>query len=62
MTLTEELKKELLKAQRNEITEYHVYTRIAKTLPDEASWTIAGSRPFPLEKSNSIIINKPFYK
>jgi len=37
MTLTEELKKELLKAQRNEITEYHVYTRIAKTLPDEAN-------------------------
>jgi len=37
MGLTKELKKELLKAQRNEITEYHVYTRIAKTLPDEVN-------------------------
>jgi hypothetical protein len=27
--------RELLKAQRNEITEYHVYTRIAKTLPND---------------------------
>ncbi|MBW6465320.1 MAG: VIT1/CCC1 transporter family protein [Brevefilum sp.] len=35
MVLSETTKQELLKAQRNEITEYHVYTRIAKTLPDE---------------------------
>jgi len=35
--LTKELRKELLKAQRAEITEYHVYTRIAKTLSDEAN-------------------------
>ena len=37
MAYTEELKKELLKAQRAEITEYHVYHNIAKTLPDEAN-------------------------
>ena len=35
MHLSENIRQELLKAQRNEITEYHVYTRIAKTLPDE---------------------------
>ncbi len=35
MTISNETKTELLKAQRTEITEYHVYTRIAKTLPDE---------------------------
>jgi vacuolar iron transporter family protein len=35
MVLSENIRQELLKAQRNEITEYHVYTRIAKTLPDE---------------------------
>jgi vacuolar iron transporter family protein len=35
MQLSEEIRNELLKAQRNEITEYHVYTRIAKTLPDK---------------------------
>jgi vacuolar iron transporter family protein len=35
MVLSETTRQELLKAQRNEITEYHVYTRIAKTLPDE---------------------------
>lgn len=35
MELNEELKKELLKAQRTEITEHHVYKNIAKKLPDE---------------------------
>ena len=35
MELSQELLKELLKAQKNEITEYHVYKNIAKTLPDE---------------------------
>ncbi len=35
MELTEDLRKELLKAQRAEITEYHVYHNIARTLPDE---------------------------
>jgi len=35
MHLSENIRQELLKAQRNEITEYHVYTRIAKILPDE---------------------------
>jgi len=35
MELTPDLRKELLKAQRTEITEYHVYHNIAKTLPDE---------------------------
>ena len=35
MELTEDLRKELLKAQKNEITEYYVYKNIAKTLPDE---------------------------
>ena len=35
MTLSNEMKAELLKAQRTEITEYHVYSRIAKTLPKE---------------------------
>lgn len=35
MSLSNEIRDELLKAQRTEITEYHVYTRIAKTLPDE---------------------------
>ena len=35
MHLSEEIKKELLKAQRAEITEHHIYKQIAKTLPDE---------------------------
>ncbi len=35
MELTEDLRQELLKAQKTEITEYHVYMNIAKTLPDE---------------------------
>lgn len=35
MELTPEIRNELLKAQRTEITEYHVYKNIAKTLPDE---------------------------
>ena len=35
MELTKDLRKELLKAQKTEITEYHVYMNIAKTLPDE---------------------------
>jgi VIT1/CCC1 family predicted Fe2+/Mn2+ transporter len=35
MNISNEIRKELLKAQRTEITEYHVYTRIAKTLADE---------------------------
>ncbi|NLN69577.1 MAG: rubrerythrin family protein [Chloroflexi bacterium] len=35
MTLTPEIRTELLRAQRAEITEYHVYSQIAKTLPDE---------------------------
>lgn len=35
MALTEEIRNELLKAQKNEITEYNVYKNIAKILPDE---------------------------
>jgi len=35
MELNQELRKELLKAQKTEITEYHVYKNIAKTLPEE---------------------------
>ena len=35
MALSQEIRTELLKAQKNEITEYHVYTAIAKTLPNE---------------------------
>ncbi|MDY6868364.1 MAG: VIT1/CCC1 transporter family protein [Chloroflexota bacterium] len=35
MELNEELRQELLKAQRTEITEYHVYHNIADILPDE---------------------------
>ncbi len=35
MGVSAEIRNELLKAQRTEITEYHVYTRIAKTLPNE---------------------------
>ncbi len=34
MQLTPELHKNILAAQTNEITEYHVYSRIAKTLPE----------------------------
>jgi vacuolar iron transporter family protein len=34
MELNENLRKELLKAQKTEITEYHVYRNIAKTLPN----------------------------
>jgi len=35
MQISDEIRKELLKAQRTEITEYYVYHNIAKTLPDE---------------------------
>lgn len=35
MNISEDIRQELLKAQRTEITEYHVYTRIAKMLPEE---------------------------
>jgi VIT1/CCC1 family predicted Fe2+/Mn2+ transporter len=35
MELSNEVRGELLKAQRTEITEYHVYKNIAKILPDE---------------------------
>lgn len=35
MELSNEIRGELIKAQRSEITEYHVYRNIAKTLPDE---------------------------
>ena len=35
MKLSPEIRKELLKAQKTEITEYHVYKNIARTLPDE---------------------------
>jgi len=35
MALSPEIRQELLKAQKAEITEYHVYKNIAKTLPDE---------------------------
>jgi VIT1/CCC1 family predicted Fe2+/Mn2+ transporter len=35
MELSNEIHNELIKAQRTEITEYHVYKNIAKTLPDE---------------------------
>jgi VIT1/CCC1 family predicted Fe2+/Mn2+ transporter len=34
MELSDSLRKEIFNAQRNEITEYHVYKNIAKTLPD----------------------------
>lgn len=33
--MTDHLRRELLKAQRNEITEYHIYTRLADSVPDE---------------------------
>lgn len=46
MEITEDLRRRLLAAQRNEITEYHIYTRIAAALRDEANRkvikTIAG--------------------
>ena len=35
MELSQELRKELLKAQKTEITEYHVYQNIAKLIDDE---------------------------
>lgn len=35
MELNEELRQELLKAQRTEITEYHVYHNIADILPED---------------------------
>lgn len=35
MDLSPEIRQELLKAQKNEITEYHVYKNIAKIMPDE---------------------------
>ncbi len=35
MNLSEDIRKELLKAQRAEITESHIYHQIAKTLPNE---------------------------
>ncbi|MFW5713442.1 MAG: VIT1/CCC1 transporter family protein, partial [Brevefilum sp.] len=35
MELNQELRKELLKAQKTEITEYQVYKNIAKIVPDE---------------------------
>jgi vacuolar iron transporter family protein len=35
LNIPEDIRQELLKAQRTEITEYHVYSRIAKTLPVE---------------------------
>jgi len=35
MELSDQVRKELLKAQRTEITEYHVYKNIADLLPDE---------------------------
>ena len=35
MALSPEIRQELLKAQKTEITEYHVYKNIAKTLPKE---------------------------
>jgi len=35
MELSKEIRQELLKAQKAEITEYHVYKNIARTLPNE---------------------------
>ncbi|MFZ6030041.1 MAG: VIT1/CCC1 transporter family protein [Chloroflexota bacterium] len=35
MELTATLRQQMLEAQRSEITEYHIYRRIAKTLPQE---------------------------
>ncbi|MDY6846751.1 MAG: rubrerythrin family protein, partial [Chloroflexota bacterium] len=35
MELSDEIRNELIKAQRTEVTEYYVYKNIAKTLPDE---------------------------
>ena len=37
MTLSDALRSELIKAQKLEITKYHVYKRIALLLPDEAN-------------------------
>jgi vacuolar iron transporter family protein len=37
MEITVDLREKLLAAQRNEITEYHIYTRIAAFLPDSAN-------------------------
>ena len=37
MNLSAELKTNILKAQENELTEYYVYSNIAKTLPDDAN-------------------------
>ncbi len=34
MTITQEIKEELLKAQKTEITEFHVYTNLAKKIKD----------------------------
>lgn len=35
MELSPEIREQILRAQKNEITEYHVYSNIAKTLPDD---------------------------
>jgi vacuolar iron transporter family protein len=35
LTVTDTTRKEILKAQRNEITEYFIYTRLADSIPDE---------------------------
>jgi VIT1/CCC1 family predicted Fe2+/Mn2+ transporter len=37
MDLTADLRDRLRKVQRNEITEYHIYTRLARILPDPAN-------------------------
>jgi hypothetical protein len=37
MNLSAEVKANILKAQVNELTEYYVYSNIAKTLPDDAN-------------------------
>jgi vacuolar iron transporter family protein len=37
MEITADLRQRLLAAQRNEITEYHVYKRISATLPDKGN-------------------------
>ena len=37
MAMSPELRRRLRQAQRNEITEYHIYTRLARSLPDPAN-------------------------
>lgn len=40
--ISEELKKKVLKAQKGEITEHHIYKRLASILPDEHNRAVLG--------------------